>query len=150
MNQRVIALACDHAGFAAKEIVRAVIEAQGCTVLDCGTHSLDSVDYPDYADALAAALAKGEATQGILLCGSGNGIAIAANRHAHIRAAVCHNGLSAKYARLHNDANVLAMGTRFLGSAVMEECVEAFLNTAFEGGRHQRRVEKLTRLGEAA
>lgn len=143
MSTRTIAIACDHAGFSAKELVREVIELEGCAVLDCGTDSPDSVDYPDYANALAEAIKQGKAELGVLLCGSGNGIAIAANRHPHIRAAVCHNGISARYARLHNDANVIAMGTRFLGEGVIAECVDIFLNTEFEGGRHAKRVEKL-------
>lgn len=143
MSTNTIALACDHAGFAAKALIAQQLEALGHGVLDCGTHSTDSVDYPDYAHALAQAIGAGKASKGILLCGSGNGIAIAANRHPHIRAAVCHNGLSARYARMHNDANVLALGTRFLGDAVLNECVDVFLATAFEGGRHTNRVEKL-------
>ena len=138
-----VAIACDHAGFPLKAAIIRCLQGFDCAVTDCGTRSDDPVDYPDYAYALAEALRLDEAELGILLCGSGNGIAIAANRHAHIRAAVCHNATAARFARAHNDANVLAMGARFIGSAVMLDCVEAFIHTEFEGGRHATRVEKL-------
>ena len=139
-----VALACDHAGLDMKNALAPVLEEFGLTALDVGTYSLDSVDYPDFADRLAGALADGRATRGILVCGSGIGISIAANRHRHIRAALCHNGTEARLSRQHNDANVIALGARTIGPEVALECVRTFLTTDFEGGRHARRVGKLS------
>lgn len=145
MPETTIALAADHAGYELKDLLRAAIEARGLKVLDLGTHNGgDSVDYPDMAEALAVALAAGQAQRGVLVCGTGIGISIAANRHRHLRAALCHDVTTARLARRHNDANVLAMGSRVLGATLAVDCLEAFLDTAFEGGRHQRRVEKLS------
>lgn len=143
MPKQTIAIASDHAGYALKEILKDGLRQAGYEPLDLGTHNAESVDYPDYADALAAALKAGKARAGIALCGSGTGIAIALNRHRHIRAARCVNGLEARLARMHNDANVLALGARVIGEETAKDCVKEFLNTPFEGGRHQRRVEKL-------
>ncbi|MDX2095065.1 MAG: ribose 5-phosphate isomerase B [Alphaproteobacteria bacterium] len=142
MNQTV-AIANDHAGLSLKQALLAEIPACGFRVLDLGTHSTDSVDYPDYGNAVADAISGGRAALGIAICGSGIGIAIAANRHAGIRAAVCSTGLAAELARAHNDANVLCLGARLIGEAEARECVRRFLSTSFDGGRHQRRVEKL-------
>ncbi|MBU6235061.1 MAG: ribose 5-phosphate isomerase B, partial [Alphaproteobacteria bacterium] len=111
--------------------------------LDLGTDTPDSVDYPDYAGKLAAALADGRADTGVLVCGSGIGISIAANRHAHVRCALVHDVTSARLCRLHNDANVIAFGGRLIGIEVAKEALQVFLSTTFEGGRHQRRVDKL-------
>jgi ribose 5-phosphate isomerase B len=111
--------------------------------LDLGTDSADSVDYPDFAGKLADAIKAGKASRGILICGSGIGISIAANRHAHIRCALAHDVTGARLSRQHNDANVLAMGGRMIGDVLAKECVEMFLSTEFEGGRHQKRVDKL-------
>jgi ribose 5-phosphate isomerase B len=136
-----VAIACDHGGFALKEVLKvALADVQW---LDLGTNSADSVDYPDFAARLADAIKAGRAARGILICGSGIGISIAANRHAHIRCALAHDVTGARLSRQHNDANVLAMGGRMIGEAVAKECVEMFLSTEFEGGRHQRRVDKL-------
>jgi ribose 5-phosphate isomerase B len=113
------------------------------TWLDLGTNSAGSVDYPDFAGKLADAIKAGEAGRGILICGSGIGISIAANRHAHIRCALAHDVTGARLCRQHNDANVLALGGRMIGEAVAKECVEVFLRTKFDGGHHQKRVDKL-------
>src|SRR5690606_3947528 len=114
-----------------------------CEVLDLGTSGPQSVDYPDFAAALARALADGRASRGVLVCGTGIGISIAANRHRHIRAALCHDSSSARLARAHNDANVLALGARLIGLEVAKDCLRVFLSTPFEGGRHAGRVAKL-------
>ena len=143
MHKDVIALAADHAGFELKAALKAELEADGRQVLDLGAHGAQSVDYPDFADALAKALADGRARWGIAVCGTGIGISIALNRHRHVRAALCHDATSARLAREHNDANVLAMGARLIGAEVAKECVQTFLATGFAGGRHERRVAKL-------
>ena len=139
-----VALASDHAGVELKALLADELRAAGHQPLDLGPHDSASVDYPDYADALAAALADGRAERGVLLCGSGIGISIAANRHRHLRAALCHDASSARLARQHNDANVLALGARLIGEETAKDCLNAFLDTPFEGGeRHSRRVAKL-------
>lgn len=139
-----IAIAADHAGVEMKAQLVKELQAVGFTPIDLGTHSTESVDYPDFAHEMAARVKQGEVSRGILICGSGIGISIAANRHAHIRAALCHNGLEAKMARKHNDANILALGARMIGIETAKDCLHSFLKTEFEGGRHQRRVEKIT------
>ena len=144
MSNDTIAIACDHGAFALKEHLKAYAEEKGLSVLDLGVNGPDSVDYPDYGYAMAAALKDGKAGRGILLCGSGIGISIAANRHAHVRAALVHDVTGARLCREHNDANVIVFGGRMIGSDLAEECVDTFLNTDFEGGRHQRRVDKLS------
>jgi ribose 5-phosphate isomerase B len=144
MSTLPIAIACDHAGLALKRALVTAIEGLGHAVLDLGTHDEASVDYPDFADALAAALGDGRAERGVLVCGTGIGIAIAANRHAHIRCGVVHDVTSTHLTRAHNDANVIALGARLVGEAVAIDCVKTFLDTPFEGGRHARRVQKLS------
>lgn len=143
MTSAPVAFAADHAGFDLKQALIRDFEAEGGTALDLGTHSAESVDYPDMAEALARCLADGRADRGVIVCGTGIGIAIAANRHRHVRAAVCHDVTSARLTRLHNDANVLALGARLVGSEVAKDCLRVFLATDFEGGRHARRVAKL-------
>ena len=143
MTSKTIALASDHAGYALKVLLAAELRAGGHTVIDLGPDSEASVDYPDYGAKLAAAIADGRAGSGIAICGSGIGISIAANRNPAVRAALCTSGLMARLARQHNDANVLALGSRIVGVDVARDCVEQFLNTAFEGGRHAARVAKL-------
>lgn len=143
MPEETVALAADHAGWQLKNELKSLLEGRGCEVVDLGAHSAESVDYPDMAAALAKVLATGRATRGVLVCGTGIGISIAANRHRHVRAALCHDVTTARMARRHNDANVLALGARVLGSQAALDCLEAFLDTPFEGGRHQRRVDKL-------
>ena len=139
----VVAIANDHAGVALKSALLPEVESCGFTVLDLGTNSTDSVDYPDYGNKIAEAITTGHAQFGIAICGSGIGISIAANRHAGIRAALCHSGLAAELSRLHNNANVLVLGARLIGEAEAKECVHRFLSTHFEAGRHNARVEKL-------
>lgn len=144
MAKTIIALASDHAAIQLKAMLTAHLAALGYEVLDLGTHDNASVDYPDYANALALAIIEGKAQKGILMCGSGIGMSIAANRHKEIRAALCADGLSAELSRRHNDANVLVLGARLIGEEVAKECVTRFLKTEFEGGRHQKRVEKMS------
>ncbi len=139
-----IAIASDHAGFDLKQLLVVELNRLGFAPLDLGTHDHTSVDYPDFADALAAALADGRAKRGVLICGTGIGIAIAANRHRHIRAGTCHDATSARLTRQHNNANVLALGARLIGTEVARDCLATFLSTAFEGGRHERRVAKMS------
>lgn len=138
-----MAFAADHAGFGLKDQLLEAARARGLTVLDLGTNAAASVDYPDYADRLAAALRSGEAARGVLVCGTGIGIAIAANRHRHLRAALCHDVTTARMARLHNDANVLVLGARVIGVQTALDCLATFLDTGFEGGRHAGRLAKL-------
>jgi ribose 5-phosphate isomerase B len=138
-----VVLASDHAGLALKEGLKAVLARLQVTVEDLGTHSEASVDYPDFAHAVAAAVGAGRYDAGILVCGTGLGMSIAANRHSLIRAALCADPYSARMARRHNDANVLCLGARVTGVGLAEEIVEAFVTTGFEGGRHASRVAKL-------
>ena len=144
MPPETIAIASDHAGVDLKSILKEDLAALGFEVLDLGTQDEQSVDYPDMADALANAIDGQQVSRGVAICGSGIGISMAANRHRHIRAALCHDALSAKLAREHNDANVLAMGARLIGTETARDCLRTFLNTPFEGGRHQRRVDKMS------
>ena len=145
MSQLTVAIACDHAGFPIKSILKTELEQSDHQVIDLGTHSQDSVDYPDFGFALASALGKNEADFGVLVCGSGIGISIAANRYPKVRAALVHDALGAKMCRLHNDANVICFGGRMIGEEVAKDCLNIFLKTDFEGGRHARRVDKLNR-----
>ncbi len=144
MSKENIVLAADHGGYDLKVILKDFLLNQGYEVLDLGCYDLKSVDYPDYAYALADAIKENKASRGILVCGSGIGISIAANRHAHIRAALIHDRLSAELSRQHNDANVIVFGGRLIGTDVAKDCLKAFLNTEFEGGRHQRRIDKMS------
>lgn len=138
-------LASDHGGFYAKEYAKEVLEILGIKYVDLGTNSPEkSVDYPDFALILSEHLKADFNAFGILACGSGIGISIAANRHAHIRCALCHDETSAKLARAHNNANVLAIGGRMLGNAVIKDIIQSFFNTEFEGGRHENRIKKLS------
>jgi len=141
-----ISIGSDHAGFELKEKLEAHLRAMGHDVSDVGTHNDDSVDYPDLAAAVGTAVAKGEAERGVLVCGSGVGVAIAANKVDGVRAANVYDPEMAKMSRLHNDANVVTMGGRYLPEEVARDIVDTFLDTAFEGGRHQRRVDKITAL----
>ena len=139
-----ILIASDHGGLELKTLLKTTLEKGGYQVLDLGTHDEQSVDYPDFAVELAQALKDGRAERGVLVCGTGIGISIAANRFAHVRAALVHDAFTAKMARAHNDANVLVLGGRVIGAEVAKDCLDLFLNTPFEGGRHARRVEKLS------
>ena len=137
-----IAIASDHAGYDVKEQIKKHYGDQ-YEWLDLGTDSEASVDYPDFGHKLAQAVEQNEVAKGIIICGTGIGISIAANRHKGVRAALCTNATMAKLTRLHNDANVLALGARITGFEVILDCVDAFMGTEFEGGRHERRVNKL-------
>ena len=137
-----IAIASDHAGYDVKEQIKQHYGDQ-YEWLDLGTDSVASVDYPDFGHKLAQAVEQNEVAKGIIICGTGIGISIAANRHKGVRAALCTNATMAKLTRLHNDANVLALGARITGFEVILDCIDAFMSTEFEGGRHERRVNKL-------
>jgi ribose 5-phosphate isomerase B len=144
MAQEKIVIASDHAGVSMKAAISDCLVEMGCAVLDLGTDSTDAVDYPDYSEAVANALGAGKAERGVIICGTGIGISIAANRHRHVRAALCHSETDARSARAHNNANVLALGARTMGIQLALDCLRVFLQTPFEGGRHQRRVEKFS------
>lgn len=139
----VIAIGSDHAGVALKASVKEMLGEFASEVVDLGTHGGDSVDYPDYGDAVAGAVLSGQAQYGIAICGSGVGISIACNRHKGIRAALCTDGLTASLSRRHNNANVLCLGARLIGIEVARDCITQFLTTAYEGGRHEKRTAKL-------
>jgi ribose 5-phosphate isomerase B len=143
MTKPIIALASDHGGVELKDLLKAQLQTEGYDVLDLGTNGSASVDYPDYAKAVADALSSGAAARGVLVCGTGIGISIAANRYAHVRAALIHDAFGSKMCRQHNDANVIVFGGRTIGSEVAKDCLEVFLTTEFEGGRHARRVAML-------
>lgn len=143
MKALKIAIGCDHAGYSVKEEVKKYLEDLGYQVWDFGTHSDESVDYPDIAHPLSKAVTEGDYSFGILLCGSGNGMAITANKYKGIRAAVSWNEEIARLARLHNNANICAIPARYLHIADTKLIVKAFLETEFEGGRHSRRVDKI-------
>lgn len=138
-----IAVACDHGGLQLKRALVRYLASKGHEVIDFGTDTEESCDYPDYALPAAEAVAAGRCERGILVCGTGIGVSLVANKVPGIRCAHCHDTYSAKYTRLHNDANMLAFGQRVIGEGLMEEIVDVFLSTDFEGGRHQRRLEKL-------
>lgn len=138
-----LAIGADHAGFALKEELKADLLAQGHEVVDCGTHSADSTDYPDYADAVAHAVSRGTVERGILVCYTGAGMSIAANKVAGIRATLAFNPEEVELTRAHNDANIITFGARYTDMRQAREMVDIFLRTRFEGGRHQRRVSKI-------
>jgi ribose 5-phosphate isomerase B len=142
-DTRPLAIACDHAGFALKRELLAVLQQLGVRFEDLGTYDESSTDYPDFAHAVARGIAEGRYARGVLVCGTGIGMSIAANRHPGVRAALCTESFSARMARAHNDANVLCLGSRVVGAGVAQEILRAFLDTPFEGGRHQRRVTKM-------
>jgi ribose 5-phosphate isomerase B len=138
-----IAIGSDHAGFDFKEQLISFLDGKGLSYKDFGTYSKDSVDYPDYAHPVASAVENGEAAFGILLCGTANGVAITANKHQHIRAALCWGEEIAKLTREHNDANIICIPARFVREGVAERMIQVFMTTEFEGGRHQKRVNKI-------
>ena len=143
MPSETIVVASDHAGFELKEFLKQELKDMGYEVLDLGTNSTESVDYPDFGHAAATAITDGRGSRGIIVCGTGIGVSIAANRHPGVRAALCHDAEMARLSRQHNDANVLALGGRTIEFNVAKACMVSFLNTQFEGGRHVRRVTKL-------
>jgi ribose 5-phosphate isomerase B len=138
-----VAVASDHAGLPLKRELVEVLESSGHEVKDFGTHSGDSVDYPDFASEVARAVGKGEVERGVLVCGTGIGMSIVANKYRGVRAAVCTSEFEARMARGHNDANVLCVGQRVVGGGLARAILAVFLETAFEGGRHERRVQKI-------
>jgi len=138
-----IVIAADHLGFALKEQVFGYLKSRGLEVQDCGPSNAESVDYPDFAEKVAALVAAKQADGGVLVCGTGIGMMLAANKVPGIRAVAANDSLSARMAREHNDANVLTMGARMIDAATMRQIVDAWLSTPFAGGRHQRRVEKI-------
>lgn len=143
MSKPTLAIASDHAGYSTKEELKKYLAELGYNVWDFGTHSDDSVDYPDFAHPLATAIEKGDYQLGILLCGSGNGVSITANKHQGVRSALCWLPEIATLARQHNDANVCAIPARFVSVSEAKQIVKAFLEAKFDGGRHTRRVEKI-------
>ena len=139
-----VAIGCDHAGFEYKEDLISFLEGKGLAFTDFGTHSTDSVDYPDFAHPVAKAVENGEASYGILLCGTANGVAITANKHQGVRAAICWGEELAQLAREHNNANIICIPARFVREGDAEKMVNTFMITEFEGGRHDRRVQKMS------
>ena len=146
LKKQRIAVGSDHAGYEAKELAKRELTALGMEVVDAGAHSAESVDYPDFGAAVGRAVASGEVERGVLICGSGIGISMAANKIAGVRAALCWNEETARLAREHNDANILCFGARFIEPALAATMVRIFMETEFAGGRHQQRVEKLSQL----
>ncbi len=138
-----VAIGSDHAGFALKTLLRRWLEGQDLTVMDVGTHSPDSVDYPDFAHRVGKAVATGEAQWGVLICGSGNGVCMTVNKHPGVRGALCWNKEITRLAKAHNNANVLCLPARFLHPADAVEMLYTYLRTDFEGGRHRRRIDKI-------
>ena len=139
----MIVIASDHAGVEYKSALSEIIRAGGREVHDLGPADTVSVDYPDFAHLVAGAVARGEAEMGVLICGTGIGMSLSANRHRGVRAALCHDAFTTEMSRRHNDANVICIGARVIGLGVAEQMVRIFLETPFEGGRHQRRVERI-------
>jgi len=138
-----VAIGSDHAGFLLKEALKAYLQKKGFEVKDYGTYSEERADYPDFAHPVARAVEMNEAERGVLICGSGNGVNMTANKHYHVRSALCWNEEIAKLARQHNDANIIALPARFIDEKVAEKCIDVFFSTAFEGGRHTERVNKI-------
>ena len=139
-----LAIGADHAGFSLKEKLKKYLLEKGIEVKDFGAHSEQSVDYPDFAHPIANAVEKKEVDFGLLMCGSGNGINMAANKHTGIRSALCWNSEIAKLSRQHNNANILTLPARFIEEAEAKKCLDVFLSTPFEGGRHEGRVKKIS------
>jgi ribose 5-phosphate isomerase B len=144
MTRTTIAIGSDHAGFDLKQVLAAYLAELGYDVLDLGTDGPASVDYPDFGKAVATAVADERARFGVVVCGTGIGISIAANRNPGVRAALCHDCTTAELSRRHNDANILALGARIIGVEVAKDCVRTFLTSPFDGGRHTGRVAKLS------
>lgn len=139
-----IAIGADHAGFSLKELLKSYLQTKGIEIKDFGTHSEERADYADYAHPVATSVESKEVDFGLLMCGSGNGINMSANKHKGIRAALCWNSQIAELARQHNDANILTLPARFITEEEAKKCVDIFLATAFEGGRHTDRVRKIS------
>ena len=141
--KKPIAIGADHAGYEYKTVIIDLLESKGLQVKDFGTYNNDSVDYPDFAHPVASAVENGEAGLGVLVCGSANGVAITANKHQGVRAAICWMKDIARLARQHNNANIICIPARFVPTPEAEEMINIFLNTPFEGGRHEKRVSKI-------
>ena len=141
--QKPISIGCDHAGFEYKEATKLWLQQKSYQVYDAGTYSLDSVDYPDFAHAVASSIESGDAAFGILFCGSANGVAITANKHQQVRAGICWENDVAKLSRKHNNANIICIPARFVALSLALEMIENFMTTDFEGGRHANRVNKI-------
>jgi ribose 5-phosphate isomerase B len=150
MPPLAVAFGADHAGVQLKDYLAATLREEGFAVHDFGTTGTEPVDYPDYAHRVAAAVAEGTVQLGVLVCATGIGMSIAANRHPAIRCAVAHDVTSARLSRAHNNANVLALGARVIGQMVAPDCLHAFVATGFEGGRHAPRLAKLGKVGKVA
>ena len=146
MENMTLVIGCDHAGLSLKQKIVAHLKERGIEVIDVGTHTPESCNYVDFAHAVCEAVTSGKAERGILVCGTGIGMSIAANKHAGIRAAACENTFSARMTRLHNDANVLCLGERVVGYGLACDMVDLFVDTEFSGGRHQMRVDALNAL----
>jgi len=140
-DSRRIIVGCDHAAFRLKEILKNALQEKGFEVIDVGTHNEASMDYPDTGNAVARKVSSGEFERGILLCGTGLGMSMVANKHPHVRAALCNDLFSATMSRRHNDANILVMGGRVIGDILALEILSTWLDTPFEGGRHQKRLD---------
>ncbi len=138
-----VAIGSDHAGFELKKMISHIVKEMGNEVIDMGTGSSCSVDYPDYAEAVADAVSKGKVERGILICGTGIGMSIVANKFKNVRAALCNDLFTAKMSRLHNDANILCLGGKIIGKDLAKEIVHIWFSTHFEGGRHEKRLEKI-------
>jgi len=147
MQEKIIALASDHAGFDLKQSINTELLVLGWDVLNLGTEGVDSVDYPDFGFKVGQAVASGEYEKGIIICGTGVGISISANKVKGIRAVVCSEPYSAAMSRAHNDANILSMGARVVGTELAKMIVKSFLDTEFEGGRHQKRIDMINNYG---
>ena len=143
MKIKKVFLASDHAGFLLKQNISKFLKTRGINLIDLGPKNMNSVDYPDFAHLLAKRINKKESNIGILVCGSGEGMVMAANRHKNVRAALCYNEKSTKLSRLHNNANVITIGSRLTKKSVALRCIDIFLKTNFEGGRHLRRIKKI-------
>lgn len=141
-----IAIGSDHAGFGLKEDVLALLKGTGSEVIDCGTNTTASVDYPDFGEKVSRMVSAGEVDRGILICGTGIGMSMVANKFPNVRAALCNDLFSAKMSRLHNDANILVLGGRIIGKDLAAEIVRTWLDTAFEGDRHMRRLQKIKKI----
>ena len=148
MAKERIAIGADHAGYRLKEFVKKLLEEKGFEVVDVGTYSEERCHYPEYARKVAKMVSEGEVSRGVLICGSGIGMSIVANKFKRVRAALCHNIYSAKFSRLHNNSNVLCLGGRVTGEDLTREIVETWLNTPFEGGRHQERLNLISQIEE--
>ena len=147
MEQETIIIGSDHAAYQMKETIKSYLESEGFTVEDAGALGTDSVDYPDFGIKVASAISSGKYKRGILMCGTGLGMSMVANRFPRVRAALCGDIFSAVMSRQHNDANILVMGGRVIGDVLAKEIVKAWLKTEFDGGRHQHRLDKFDRIG---